>query len=34
MKPSRKSTAPVIIIRPRLQLGETAAIGPGKIEWV
>lgn len=32
MKPSRKSAAPVIIIRPRLQLGETAAIGPGKVE--
>ena len=32
MKPARKSAAPVIIVRPRLQLGETAAIGPGKVE--
>jgi molybdate transport system regulatory protein len=32
MKSPRKSAGPVVIIRPRLQLGETAAIGPGKIE--
>jgi molybdate transport system regulatory protein len=32
MKSSRKQSAPVVIVRPRLQLGETAAIGPGKIE--
>ena len=32
MKSSRKSSASVIIVRPRLQLGETAAIGPGKVE--
>jgi molybdate transport system regulatory protein len=32
MKPSRKPSTPVVIVRPRLQLGENAAIGPGKIE--
>ena len=32
MKRSRNAAAPVIIIRPKLQLGETAAIGPGKVE--
>ncbi|RLJ65324.1 winged helix-turn-helix domain-containing protein [Sulfurisoma sediminicola] len=32
MKSPRNSAGPVVIIRPRLQLGATAAIGPGKIE--
>lgn len=32
MKSSRNPSAPVVIVRPRLQLGEDAAIGPGKIE--
>jgi len=32
MKSTREHHASVVIVRPRLQLGETAAIGPGKIE--
>lgn len=32
MNASRKPPAPVAIVRPRLQLGEAVAIGPGKIE--
>ena len=32
MKGPRESAASVVIVRPRLQLGDTAAIGPGKVE--